>query len=133
MSTFGRKVECRPYWQYASVLPSRAVMAAFSQGQTVFRNLADLREDEPDGIAQLVACVSALGARFGEMPDGIVIEGSKQFDGFDIVDPLPAPVAAAFAIAALKCRGKSTVADDYIVNRWPDFPETLGSLCECKE
>jgi 5-enolpyruvylshikimate-3-phosphate synthase len=133
ISTFGRKVECRPYWQYASVLPSMVVMAAFSQGQTVFRNLEDLREDEPDGIGQLITCVSALGARYGEMPDGIVIEGSKQFDGFDVCDPLPAPVAAAFAVAALKCRGKTTIADDYIVKRWPDFRETLFSLCEFKE
>lgn len=133
MNTFGRKVDCRPFWQYASVLPSMMVLAAFSQGQTVFRNLTDLREDEPDGVAQLVACVSALGARYGEMPDGIIIEGSKQFDGFDIRDPMPAPVAAAFTVAALKCRGKTTVADDYIVKRWPDFRETVCSLCEFKE
>ena len=133
MNAFGRKVDCRPYWCFAPVLPSMAVMAAFAQGQTVFRNLQELREDEPDGIGQLIACVSALGARYGEMPDGIVIEGSKQFDGFDIVDPLPAPVAAAFAVAALKCRGKTGIADDCIVKRWPDFQETLFSLCEFKE
>jgi hypothetical protein len=133
MNAFGRKVECRPYWQYASALPSMAVMAAFAQGQTVFRRLEELREDEPDGIARLIACVSALGARYGEMPDGIVIEGAKQFDGFDLRDPLPAAVAAAFAVAALKCRGATSVADDYIVKRWPDFRETLFSLCEFKE
>jgi 5-enolpyruvylshikimate-3-phosphate synthase len=67
------------------------------------------------------------------MPDGIVIEGSKQFDGFDLVDPLTASIAAAFAVAALKCRGKSSIADDGIVKRWPDFQETLFSLCEFKE
>ena len=133
MNAFGRKVDCRPYWCFAPVLPSMAVMAAFAQGQTVFRNLQELREDEPDGIGQLIACVSALGARYGEMPDGIVIEGSKQFDGFDLVDPLPASVAAAFAVAALKCRGKTGIADDCIVKRWPDFQETLFSLCEFKE
>jgi hypothetical protein len=133
MTMFGRKVECRPYWQYESVLPSMAVMAAFAQGQTVFRRLEELREDEPDGIGRLIACVSALGARYGEMPDGIVIEGSKQFDGFDLCDPLPAAVAAAFAVAALKCRGKTSVAGDCIVKRWPDFRETLFSLCEFKE
>lgn len=133
MGTFGRKFECRPHWYYASVLPAMAVMAAFAQGQTVFRHLEDLREDEPDGMGQLIRCMSALGVRYGEMPDGIVIEGSKQFDGFDIYDPLPAPVAAAFAVAALKCRGKTTIADDDIVKRWPDFRETLFSLCEFKE
>jgi EPSP synthase (3-phosphoshikimate 1-carboxyvinyltransferase) len=133
MNLFGRKVECRPYWHYASVLPCMAVMAAFAQGQTVFRNLEELREDEPDGIGRIITCISALGARYGEMPDGLVIEGSKQFDGFDLVDAQPAPLAAAFAVAALKCRGLASVADDYIVKRWPDFKETLFSLCEFKE
>jgi hypothetical protein len=36
-------------------------------------------------------------------------------------------------VAALKCRGKTTIADDDIVKRWPDFRETLFSLCEFKE
>jgi hypothetical protein len=132
ISIFGRKVECWPRWQYASQLPSMAVMAAFAQGQTIFRGLDELREDEPDGVERLIKCISALGARYGEMPDGMVIEGAKQFDGFDLSVALPAPLSAAFAIAALKCRGTSMIADEAILCRWPGFKETLFSLCDFK-
>jgi hypothetical protein len=133
MNFFGRKIECRPWWQYAAQLPIMIVMAAFAQGQTIFRNLEDPREDSPDGVERLIACICTLGARYGEMPDGIVIEGSKQFDGFDLRDRLPAPIAAAFVVAALKCRGTSTIADEHILSRWPDFKETFYSLCDFKD
>jgi hypothetical protein len=129
----GRKVECVPLFQYASQLPAMLVLAAFAEGQSVFRGLADLRSDEPDGIAQLVSCVNLLGARVGEMPDGIVIDGDRQFDGFDIAGETPAPLAAAFAVAGLRCMGKTTVNDGAILRRWPRFEEMLKSVCEFRE
>jgi hypothetical protein len=132
-NAFGRKIECRPWWQFAAQLPTMAVMAAFAQGQSIFRGLEDPREDEPDGLARIIGCLAALGVRYGEMPDGIVIEGSKQFDGFDINVALPAPIAGAFAVSALKCRGPSAIADDHIVKYWPDFKDALYSVCDFKE
>jgi 3-phosphoshikimate 1-carboxyvinyltransferase len=133
ISPFGRKVDCRPRYQFARQLPAMLVMAAFAQGQSIFRNLEDLRNEDPDGIDRLNSCISALGARFGEMPDGIVLEGAKQFDGFDLSAPHPAAIAGAFAIAGLKCRGATTVADENILRHWPDFKEMLWSIVEFKE
>ena len=126
----GRKVECVPLFQYAAQLPAMVVLAAFGEGQSVFRGLAGLRGDDPDGIAQLISCVNLLGARCGEMPDGIVIDGGRQYDGFDIAEQMPAPVAAAFAVAGLRCMGKTTVNDGAILRRWPRFEEMLKSVCE---
>jgi 5-enolpyruvylshikimate-3-phosphate synthase len=105
-------------------------MAAYADGQSVFRGLEDLRRDEPDGIEQILALARAVGIRHGEMPDGIVIDGGRQYDGFDLSDHLPAPLAAAGAVAALHCMGKTTINDEAIVRRWPRFAETLHSLCE---
>jgi hypothetical protein len=133
ISPFGRKMDCRPRYQYTTQLPAMAVMAAFAQGQSIFRHLEDLRLDQPDGIEQLNSCIATLGARLGEMPDGIVIEGAKQFDGFDLKEPLPAPIAGAFAMAGLKCQGETKIADDSIVKRWPDFEKTLRLIAEFKE
>jgi hypothetical protein len=133
ISPFGRKVDCRPRYQFATQLPAMAVMAAFAQGQSIFRHLEDLRIDQPDGIEQLNSCIATLGARLGEMPDGIVIEGAKQFDGFDLKEPFPAPIAGAFAIAGLKCQGETKIADESIVKRWPDFEKTLRLIAEFKE
>jgi hypothetical protein len=133
INPFGRKVDCRPFFQFASQLPAMVALAAFAQGQSIFRNLEDLRNDEPDGIERINSCIATLGARYGEMPDGIVIEGAKQFDGFDLKTPLPAPLAGAFAVAGLKCRGETTIADEELARQWPDFSTMLSSITEFKE
>jgi 5-enolpyruvylshikimate-3-phosphate synthase len=133
INPFGRKVDCRPRYQFALQLPIMVVMAMFAQGQSIFRNLEDLRRDEPDGIDLLNSCIATVGARFGEMPDGIVVEGAKQFDAFDLKTPLPAAVAGAFAVAALKCRGTTTIADEPLARWWPDFKGLLASIMELKE
>jgi 3-phosphoshikimate 1-carboxyvinyltransferase len=133
ISPFGRKVDCRPRFQFTTQLPAMLVMAAFAQGQSIFRNLEHLRLDEPDGLERLNSCISVLGARFGEMPDGIVIEGAKQFDGFDLDMPLPVAEAGAFAVAGFKCRGQTTIADEHIVRQWPDFKDLFWSIVEFKE
>jgi 3-phosphoshikimate 1-carboxyvinyltransferase len=126
----GRKVRCLPHYQYFGQLPAMAVASAFAEGKSVFRELQPLRLCEPDGLDQLEQCLRPLGARHGEMPDGIVVEGAKEFDGFDILEPLPAHIAAAFCMAGLKCRGKTSIADDFIFARWPDFEKMLNDICE---
>ena len=67
------------------------------------------------------------------MPNGIVIEGAKQFDGFDLPGPLPAQVAGAFAVAGLKCIGATSVNDDAINLRWPEFSAMLSSIGDFQE
>ncbi|MCL2181856.1 MAG: hypothetical protein FWB85_00085 [Chitinispirillia bacterium] len=127
---YGRKVRCAPLYQYIGQLPCMAVTAAFSQGKSVFRELGVLRSFEPDGIDQLEKCLRPLGVRHGEMPDGIVMEGAKDFDGFDLWDPLPAHIAVAFCAAGLKCLGKTSVADEHIAARWPNFETMINEICE---
>jgi hypothetical protein len=129
----GRKVDCSPLFTFAHQLPALVVVAAFAQGQSVFRGLEDLRRDEPDGIEQVLSLARTAGIRHGEMPDGIVIDGGRQYDGFDLSDHLPAPLAAAGAAAALHCMGKTTINDESIARRWPRFSEMLLSLCESRE
>ncbi len=129
----GRKVECEPLFQYAQQLPAMVVLAAYAEGQSVFRGLSDLRNDEPDGIDQILSCARLLGVRTGEMPDGIVVDGGRQFDGFDLSDHVPAPIAASFAVAGLRCMGTTRINDESILRRWPRFEEMLKSICEFRE
>jgi hypothetical protein len=129
----GRKVECRPLFQYRSQLPVMVMLSAFAAEQSVFRGLEDLRLDQPDPIETILACIRTLGARHGEMPDGIVVEGAKQYDGFDLSEPFPAAIAGAFTIAGLKCMGGSTVNDRDLLQRWPDFKERLFAVCDFKQ
>jgi len=129
----GRKIRCVPLYQYIGQLPCMAVAAAFVDGReskSVFRELGALRLFEPDGVERLEKCLRPLGVRHGEMPDGIVMEGAKDFDGFDLWDQLPAHIAVAFCMAGLKCMGKTSVADEHIVSRWPDFEVLINNICE---
>ena len=129
----GRKLECVPAIQYVPYLPAMVVIAAFAEGESVFRELSDLRLDDPDGIDQLEKCIRALGIHHGEMPDGIVLKGGRDFDGFDLPEPLPAQTAAAFAIAALRCIGTTTINDEQLLLRNPAFNELLKTYGEFRE
>jgi hypothetical protein len=126
----GQKTECTPLYQYLPHLPAMTMVTAFAEGQSIFRRLDDLRLSDPDGIQQLEACLVQMRAKFGDMPDGFVLQGTHDYDGFDLIEPLPAALAAAFALAGLCCMGSTTVNDDRIVERWPLFHEWLGKLCE---
>jgi hypothetical protein len=127
---FGRKVECRPAQSYVPYLPSMVVLASFAQSQSVFRDLEDLRYDDPDGIDIIEQCIRAIGARHGEMPDGIVMEGGKEFDGFDIPHHYPPWLSGSLVIAGLKCLGNTTIADELLLQRWPGFEALLQDICE---
>jgi hypothetical protein len=126
----GRKLECRSAQIYAPYIPSLTVLAAYAQGQSVFRGIDDLRYDQPDGIDRIESCIRTLGARHGEMPDGIVMEGGKYFDGFDFSEALYPALSGAFAVAGLRCIGVTTINDDQLKQRWPDFESVLTSLFE---
>ncbi|MBD3322405.1 MAG: hypothetical protein GF350_14990 [Chitinivibrionales bacterium] len=128
-----RKIICRPFCHYADQVPAMVVAAAFAAGQSIFRELEDMRRDAPDGIEQINNCLRLLGARLGEMPDGIVVDGAGQFDGFDLDSEISPAVNAAFAVAGLKCMGTTTVADTAIQKRWPRFNEMLQSVCQFRK
>jgi hypothetical protein len=129
----GRKMDCVPAVQYIPFVPSMVVTAAYAEDETILRGLADLRSDEPDGIAQIETCIRSLGARHGELPDGIVLKGGRDFDGFDIAEPMPAHVAAAFAVAGLRCIGATTVNDEQVLRRLPSFGTMLGNIAEYRD
>jgi hypothetical protein len=126
----GRKVECCPSSLFSSHLPSMVVLAAFAEGQSVFRDLEDLRNDQPDGIELLEKCIRLLGARLGEMPDGIVMEGTRNFDGFDLTENLPSHFSGSLAIAGSKCVGTTTINDELLKQRWPAFESILSESLE---
>lgn len=126
----GRKVECVPLYQFKYQVPAMIVAASYSEAQSVFRNLEDLRLDTPDEIDLMEQCIRRLGAHHGEMPDGIVMEGGRDLDGFDLQEDLHAATSGAFAIAALRCQGTTNIADSLILERWPDFHKLIETLCE---
>ncbi len=125
----GHKMECTPLFHYRRQLPAMVVIATFAKGQSLFRALDDLRNDTPDPIEQLLTCIHLLGGRHGEMPDGIVVDGAKQYDGFDLEDSYSAALSGALVAAGLKCTGTTSINDTAIVKRWPDFKNIINTMC----
>lgn len=126
----GQKMDCKPLFQYIRQLPSMIILVTFAKGRSVFRSLDELRSEMPSCLTHMITCIDRIGGRYGEMPDGIVIDGTKEYDGFDIPENYSPGLNAACAVAGLKCNGKSTIADDFILHRWPDFPSMIDSVCE---
>jgi len=127
-----RKVECLPAWQFSGQLASMVAVSLFTEEESVFRRLDDLRRDDPDGVAQLLSVLSLLGAHHGELPDGLVVKGAAQYDGFDCPQSLPADLAGACVAMALRCIGRSTIDDTRLLERWPGFDTLIASLCQSK-
>ncbi len=126
----GQKIDFAPQHPGDMQLPAMAAVASFADNQSLFRRFDDLRKSDPDGIRQLESCLKAMDVKFGDIPDGFVIKGEKEYDGFDLIEPLPAPLAGAFTIAGLRCVGSTTVNDELIVGRWPDFYEMIMKISE---
>jgi 3-phosphoshikimate 1-carboxyvinyltransferase len=58
-------------------LPLLACVAARASGTTEIRGAAELRVKESDRIATVVSNLRAVGATASELPDGLVVTGSK--------------------------------------------------------
>ncbi len=129
-SAAGRKLECVPLWQCELQVPALVVIGMFAEGESVIRSIEQLHEDTPDTVAALSGFLESLGCHHGAMPGGIVVRGASQYDGFDVAELLPAHIAGAWSIAALKCMGTSTVNDRHLLARWPGFGAMLESVCE---
>ncbi|MBN1983098.1 MAG: hypothetical protein JW795_16310 [Chitinivibrionales bacterium] len=126
----GRKVSCIPLPLFHFQLPSMTVIAQFAAGQTVFRDCEELRLYTPDTIEQYLSFLKQMNVRFGEMPDGFIVDGAREYDGFDMAHSYPAHISAACAVAALRCHGTTTLESSSILQRWPSFFALIDTLCE---
>lgn len=87
-------------------IPAIAVVAAFAQGTTVIRGAQELRVKESDRLHALATTLSALGGRVTELPDGLVIEGNRDFHGGHVHSFGDHRIAMALTIAGLAGAGE---------------------------
>ena len=105
--------------------------AAFAEGMTTIAGAGELRVKESDRIAVMAECLSAIGIRNEERPDGIVIEGTrgKPVKGGTIRSHGDHRIAMAMAMAALnsidgiQIEGASSVDVSF-----PGFFRALGEV-----
>lgn len=113
------------------LIPVLAVLAAFAEGQTHITNAARLRLKESDRLQTTAALLRALGGTVDELPDGLVIYGSRTLLGGSVHSCGDHRIAMSAAVAACGCREAVFVNDSSCVAKsYPDFWTDLAALQE---
>ena len=112
-------------------LPIMAIIATQAQGTTVIRDAFELRHKETDRIKVVVSNLRKMGARIGELEDGMAIDGGTELEGAEITTYGDHRIAMAFAIAGLVARGETVIKDaECVTTSHPSFWEDLESIVE---
>lgn len=104
-----------------------AVTAAFAEGPTRIRNVANLRIKETDRIAATATELRKLGAEVEELEDGFVIHPAP-LHGADIDTYDDHRMAMSFAVAGLRVPGVRIKNPECVSKTFPDFFQRLGEL-----
>jgi 3-phosphoshikimate 1-carboxyvinyltransferase len=110
------------------------VAASMAEGQTVTRDLQELRVKESDRLSTMAAALTGTGARVTEQEDGLVIEGTGG-------EPLPGGntatthldhrIAMSMAVAGLHSKSGVEVDDTApIRTSFPNFEALLDGLSQ---
>lgn len=109
-------------------LPALAVTACFAKGETRLVNVAQARLKETDRIAVMCKELKKMGADIEELPDGLVIYGSKLYAA-DVCGHDDHRVIMALTIAAMGIDGESTISPaDALDVTFPTFVDLMNSL-----
>ena len=112
-------------------IPVLAVLGAATEEGLTVRDAGELRIKETDRIRTVVANLRLMGVEAEELPDGMVIPGRQKFHAATLDSLGDHRIAMAFAVAALRADGESTIvgADAASVS----FPEFWDTLARCTE
>ena len=110
-------------------IPVLAVLGAATEEGLTVRDAGELRIKETDRIRTVVANLRLMGVEAEELPDGMVIPGRQKFHAATLDSSGDHRIAMAFAVAALRADGESTIvgADAASVS----FPEFWDTLARC--
>ena len=109
-------------------LPLLSVVAASANGSSRFYNVAQARIKETDRIKCMACELAKMGIKVAELPDGMIIEGSKlsgaELDSYD-----DHRIAMALTVAGLAAEGDTIINDAECVSvTYPDFIEDFIAL-----
>jgi 3-phosphoshikimate 1-carboxyvinyltransferase len=110
-------------------IPVLAAVAAYSENGLEVRDAKELRVKESDRIAACAANLRKMGAEVEERPDGLRIPGRQTLHGAELDSFGDHRIAMAFAIAALRAQGETTILNAAAAAvSYPAFFRDLGSL-----
>ena len=112
-------------------IPVLAATAPYTDDGIEIRDARELRVKESDRIASVAINLRAMGAEVEEREDGLKIPGRQKLRGAEINSFGDHRIAMAFAVAALRAEGETTIRGaDAAVISYPAFYQTLESLVE---
>lgn len=112
-------------------IPVLAAIAPYTETGIEIRDARELRVKESDRIAALASNLRALGAEVEEREDGLRIPGKQSLRGAEIDSFGDHRIAMAFAVAALRAEGNTTIKGaGAAVISYPGFFEALESVVQ---
>lgn len=114
--------------------PILMVLAALSEGKTVFKQVKRLRIKESDRLEAMRCTLEKFGVNVKVFEDEAIIEGVPRLRGNQSFDSFgDHRIAMAIAIASQRADGPVTIENANVVSKsYPDFFEifqTLGGAC----
>ncbi len=112
-------------------IPVLAATAPYTEDGLEVRDAKELRVKESDRIAAVATNLRKMGAEAEERPDGLRIPGRQRLHGAELDSLGDHRIAMAFAIAALRAEGETTIhgADAAGVS-YPAFFEELQRVTQ---
>lgn len=112
-------------------IPVLAAIAPYTENGIEVRDARELRVKESDRIRSIAVNLGRMGAKVEEREDGLRIPGGQQLVGAELDSFGDHRIAMAFAVAALRARGETTIhgADAAIIS-YPEFFTTLEEIAE---
>ena len=112
-------------------IPVLAAIAPYTTAGIEIRDARELRVKESDRIAAIATNFRAMGGMLKEYDDGLKIPGGQQLHGAEINSFGDHRIAMAFAIAALRAKGETTIKGaEAAVISYPGFFATLNGLVQ---
>ncbi len=110
--------------------PVLAVAAAFAEGETRMRGLAELRVKETDRLTATAQNLEACGIAVRVDGDDLIVLGSERPQGGATVDAeLDHRIAMSFAVMGLAAKHPVTInGAEAIATSFPDFPKCINDL-----
>ncbi len=110
-------------------IPVLAAVAPFTENGLEVNDAKELRVKESDRIAAVATNLRKMGAVVDERPDGLRVPGRQRLQGAELDSFGDHRIAMAFAVAALRAEGETTIHDaDAAGVSYPSFFEDLRTL-----
>ena len=111
------------------IVPTLAVVAAFSKGTTIIKNVSHLKAKESDRLNSVSNELSKMGIKVNVTDTGLEIEGGNagpaEIDTYD-----DHRIAMSFAVAGLLVPGIVIKDENCVEKSFPNFWDVFGGLYE---